>query len=55
MVLLLIMLVSVVYRASLHLHELVNCRWVDDVTQQLDTLQLQPPVNEDEKDKYDCY
>ncbi|XP_073984979.1 E3 ubiquitin-protein ligase TRIM37-like isoform X3 [Rhodnius prolixus] len=26
-------------RASLHLHELVNCRWVEDVTQQLDTLQ----------------
>uniref|UniRef100_A0A0K8SA98 E3 ubiquitin-protein ligase TRIM37 n=1 Tax=Lygus hesperus TaxID=30085 RepID=A0A0K8SA98_LYGHE len=26
-------------RASLHLHELVNCRWVQDVTQQLDTLQ----------------
>lgn len=27
-------------RASLHLHELVNCRWVEEVTQQLDTLQL---------------
>ncbi|XP_076227984.1 uncharacterized protein LOC116434883 isoform X2 [Nomia melanderi] len=26
-------------RASLHLHELVNCRWVEEVTQQLDTLQ----------------
>lgn len=26
-------------RASLHLHELVNCRWVQEVTQQLDTLQ----------------
>ncbi|GAB1607185.1 E3 ubiquitin-protein ligase TRIM37-like, partial [Argonauta hians] len=26
-------------RASLHLHELVNCRWVEDVTQQLDSLQ----------------
>lgn len=26
-------------RASLHLHELVNCRWVEDVTQHLDTLQ----------------
>ncbi|KAF7286315.1 hypothetical protein GWI33_006044 [Rhynchophorus ferrugineus] len=25
--------------ASLHLHELVNCRWVEEVTQQLDTLQ----------------
>ncbi|XP_018568183.1 E3 ubiquitin-protein ligase TRIM37-like [Anoplophora glabripennis] len=27
-------------RASLHLHELVNCRWVEEVTQQLDTLQV---------------
>ncbi|XP_072375784.1 E3 ubiquitin-protein ligase TRIM37-like, partial [Diabrotica undecimpunctata] len=26
-------------RASLHLHELVNCRWVEEVTQQLDSLQ----------------
>ena len=26
--------------ASLHLHELVNCRWAEEVTQQLDTLQL---------------
>ncbi|KAE8741313.1 hypothetical protein FOCC_FOCC013167 [Frankliniella occidentalis] len=26
-------------RATLHLHELVNCRWVEEVTQQLDTLQ----------------
>ncbi|XP_066995778.2 uncharacterized protein [Anabrus simplex] len=26
-------------RATLHLHELVNCRWVSDVTQQLETLQ----------------
>ncbi|XP_033302690.1 uncharacterized protein LOC117154301 isoform X1 [Bombus vancouverensis nearcticus] len=26
-------------RASLLLHELVNCRWVEEVTQQLDTLQ----------------
>lgn len=27
-------------RAPLQLHELVNCRWVEEVTQQLDTLQL---------------
>ncbi|XP_064460788.1 E3 ubiquitin-protein ligase TRIM37-like isoform X2 [Ornithodoros turicata] len=27
-------------RAALHLHELVNCRWVEEVTQQLDSLQL---------------
>ncbi|XP_011503781.1 PREDICTED: E3 ubiquitin-protein ligase TRIM37-like [Ceratosolen solmsi marchali] len=26
-------------RAGLRLHELVNCRWVEEVTQQLDTLQ----------------
>ncbi|TRY62611.1 hypothetical protein TCAL_08217 [Tigriopus californicus] len=25
-------------RAALHIHELVNCRWVEEVTQQLDTL-----------------
>jgi len=30
-------------RAGLHMHELVNCRWVEEVTQQLDTLQLQSP------------
>ncbi|KAI8502867.1 Tripartite motif containing 37 [Branchiostoma belcheri] len=27
-------------RASLQLHELVNCRWAEEVTQQLDTLQM---------------
>ncbi|XP_055956285.1 E3 ubiquitin-protein ligase TRIM37 [Patella vulgata] len=35
-------------RASLHLHELVNCRWAEEVTQQLDTLQQfapAPPVD----------
>lgn len=32
-------------RASLHLHELVNCRWVEEVTQQLDTLQAHTPGN----------
>nr|CAH7768212.1 unnamed protein product [Callosobruchus chinensis] len=31
-------------RASLHLHELVNCRWVEEVTQQLDTLQSVLPT-----------
>jgi len=30
-------------RSSLHLHELVNCRWVEEVTQQLDSLQQQSP------------
>ena len=45
-------------RASLHLHELVNCRWAEEVTQQLDTLQLQGPatstasrLEEPDKDK----
>ncbi|CAL8089724.1 unnamed protein product [Calicophoron daubneyi] len=28
-------------RASLHIYELVNCRWADEVTQQLDSLQSQ--------------
>lgn len=26
-------------RAALHLHELVNCRWVEEVTQQIETMQ----------------
>jgi len=30
-------------RASLHLHELVNCRWAEEVTQQLDSLQQSQP------------
>lgn len=45
-------------RASLHLHEVVNCRWVEEVTQQLDSLQAgncTTPRNEDTdqiKDRY---
>jgi tripartite motif-containing protein 37 len=31
-------------RASLHIHELVNCRWAEEVTQQLDTLQQCTPT-----------
>nr|KAI8728450.1 E3 ubiquitin-protein ligase TRIM37-like [Biomphalaria glabrata] len=31
-------------RASLLLHELVNCRWAEEVTQQLDTLQQSSPL-----------
>ncbi|CAG9863911.1 unnamed protein product [Phyllotreta striolata] len=41
-------------RASLHLHELVNCRWVEEVTQQLDCLQSLTGLckqNESERDK----
>lgn len=45
-------------RASLHLHEVVNCRWVEEVTQQLDSLQAgnsSSPRNDDDdlsKDRY---
>uniref|UniRef100_T1IL37 RING-type domain-containing protein n=1 Tax=Strigamia maritima TaxID=126957 RepID=T1IL37_STRMM len=42
-------------RASLHLHELVNCRWVEEVTQQLDTLQMVGTTNKsDDQDKDRC-
>ncbi|KAK9890656.1 hypothetical protein WA026_012014 [Henosepilachna vigintioctopunctata] len=43
-------------RASLHLHELVNCRWVEEVTQQLDTLQAVSLNNSrgDENDRDKC-
>ena len=42
-------------RASLHIHELVNCRWAEEVTQQLDTLKECAPMQkkeEGDKDKY---
>ncbi|KAG8181091.1 hypothetical protein JTE90_016604 [Oedothorax gibbosus] len=41
-------------RASLHMHELVNCRWVEEVTQQLDTLQLAGAVKGDAGEKEVC-
>lgn len=43
-------------RATLHLHELVNCRWAEEVTQQLDTLHLNGPggYNSDEQEKDVC-
>lgn len=42
-------------RASLHLHELVNCRWVEEVTQQLDSLQhFTPSPKTDDTDKDRC-
>ncbi|GFW32485.1 e3 ubiquitin-protein ligase TRIM37 [Trichonephila clavipes] len=41
-------------RASLHMHELVNCRWVEEVTQQLDTLQLVGAVKGDASEKEVC-
>jgi len=34
-------------RASLHIHELVNCRWVEEVTQQLDTLKEVGPRDDE--------
>ncbi|XP_059478325.1 E3 ubiquitin-protein ligase TRIM37-like [Neocloeon triangulifer] len=40
-------------RASLHLHELVNCRWVEDVTQQLDSLQAMGATNSEGTDGLD--
>uniref|UniRef100_A0A8B9GF18 Tripartite motif containing 37 n=1 Tax=Amazona collaria TaxID=241587 RepID=A0A8B9GF18_9PSIT len=42
-------------RAPLQLRELVNCRWAEEVTQQLDTLQLcnLTKHEENEKDKYE--
>lgn len=36
-------------RASLHIHELVNCRWAEEVTQQLDTLQQTVPTSREEQ------
>merc|ERR1719309_1517506 len=44
-------------RASLHIHELVNCRWVEEVTQQLDTLKEvgTRPENNDNKDKCELH
>ncbi|BFZ18623.1 hypothetical protein BsWGS_21662 [Bradybaena similaris] len=37
-------------RASLHIHELVNCRWAEEVTQQLDTLQHSAPLARGDRD-----
>jgi hypothetical protein len=46
-------------RATLHLHELVNCRWVEEVTQQLDTLQAagftSTRAGDNERDRYIPY
>lgn len=42
---------SVVFRAPLQLRELVNCRWAEEVTQQLDTLQLCNLTKHEENDK----
>ncbi|XP_022108333.1 E3 ubiquitin-protein ligase TRIM37-like isoform X2 [Acanthaster planci] len=45
-------------RAPLQLHELVNCRWAEEVTNQLDTLQLCTPhsrSDEQERDKCEAH
>ncbi|XP_038054769.1 E3 ubiquitin-protein ligase TRIM37-like isoform X2 [Patiria miniata] len=42
-------------RAPLQLHDLVNCRWAEEVTNQLDTLQLcTPHTRPDEQDRDKC-
>ncbi|KAK3084726.1 hypothetical protein FSP39_018044 [Pinctada imbricata] len=40
-------------RASLHIHELVNCRWAEEVTNQLDTLKECAP-SPSKKDQEHC-
>ncbi|XP_062621087.1 E3 ubiquitin-protein ligase TRIM37-like [Saccostrea cucullata] len=42
-------------RASLHIHELVNCRWAEEVTNQLDTLKdCAPSPKKEDSDKDKC-
>ncbi|XP_068600412.1 E3 ubiquitin-protein ligase TRIM37 [Brachionichthys hirsutus] len=41
-------------RAALQLRELVNCRWAEEVTQQLDSLQLCSLTKHDENEKDRC-
>ncbi|KAJ2952570.1 hypothetical protein O0L34_g6893 [Tuta absoluta] len=41
-------------RASLHLHELVNCRWVEEVTQQIETMQQTNSVTQRESYRDRC-
>lgn len=42
-------------RASLHIHELVNCRWAEEVTNQLDTLKdCTPTPKKEDLDKDKC-
>uniref|UniRef100_A0A8C6KU96 Tripartite motif containing 37 n=1 Tax=Nothobranchius furzeri TaxID=105023 RepID=A0A8C6KU96_NOTFU len=42
------------HRAPLQLRELVNCRWAEEVTQQLDTLQLCSLTKHEDNDKDKC-
>ncbi|KAH8866430.1 E3 ubiquitin-protein ligase [Schistosoma japonicum] len=41
-------------RASLHIYELINCRWADEVTQQLDNLQSQATSSRPNSGQNDC-
>ncbi|XP_026329272.1 uncharacterized protein LOC113237172 isoform X2 [Hyposmocoma kahamanoa] len=41
-------------RAALHLHELVNCRWVEEVTQQIETMQQSNSVTQRENFRDRC-
>jgi len=41
--------------STLHLHELVICRWVEDVTQQLDSLQHQSSASAAETASKDMF
>ncbi|CAG9585736.1 unnamed protein product [Danaus chrysippus] len=41
-------------RAALHLHELVNCRWVEEVTQQIETMQQSNSVCQRENFRDRC-
>ncbi|CAG9771681.1 unnamed protein product [Ceutorhynchus assimilis] len=41
-------------RAPLHLHELVNCRWVEEVTQQLDNMEIASLDRNEENSRDKC-
>lgn len=38
-------------RATLHLNDLVNCRWAEEVTSQLDTLKKNQIIKQKHEDK----
>lgn len=48
---LLVNVLLLIFRAPLQLRELVNCRWAEEVTQQLDTLQLCSLTKHEDNDK----
>lgn len=47
----LVAMLLLIFRAPLQLRELVNCRWAEEVTQQLDTLQLCSLTKHEDNDK----